>query len=134
MILELDGVISFLMTRRPIVEEVRDYNKDSGRLHSITSMTSNQVWEPYSKNIAERREEEARTISLLSTVKKKTIAEASGGEEPPAIRKTDGRDSGIAFTPRSLSSHERIVAEAQRARARWKYQLNSWTSLAWRRD
>lgn len=84
--LELDGVISFLMTRRLTVEEVRDYNGGSG-LRSIV-MTSDQVWDPYSKDFAER-EEEARTISLLSVVKNKTIAQ--GGGEPPPVRMMDER-------------------------------------------
>jgi hypothetical protein len=42
-------------------------------------MTSDQVWEPYSKKDFAEREEEAttRTISLLSAVKEKTIAQGS---------------------------------------------------------
>jgi hypothetical protein len=46
-------------------------------------MTSEQVWEPFSKDFIER-EEESRTISLqLSTVTENTIAQ--GGGEPPAV-------------------------------------------------
>jgi hypothetical protein len=77
-LLELDGVVSFLMTlvTRLAVEEVRDYNGGSA-LCSIV-MTSNQVWEPYSKYFAER-EKEARTISLPSTVNNKTFAKPRSG-------------------------------------------------------
>ena len=67
--LEMDGVISYLQTRKPTKEEVHDFNKGTG-LRSIV-LTSDQDWEPYSEGFA-AKEAEARTISLILAPKQKT--------------------------------------------------------------
>jgi len=52
--LEMDGVISFLRMQKPMVEEVQDFGKGIG-LQSII-LTSDCVWEPYSKDFTAREE------------------------------------------------------------------------------
>jgi hypothetical protein len=76
---ELDGIISFLTTQR--LTRWRRYNWGTSCGLRLIVRTIDQVWEPtnYSNNFAERGEEEARTISLLSAVKKKSIQLTAGG-------------------------------------------------------
>jgi hypothetical protein len=116
--LEMDGVISYLQTRKPTIEEIHGFNKGIG-LRSIV-LTSDQDWEPYSGDFA-AKEAEARTISLMLAPKAKTnghnLFEMTGEDmaayemfERPDIKSLD-RVASVAHRAQALSEPTELLDE-----------------------
>lgn len=101
--MELHGVISHLLTRRPTNDEIQRYQ--AGLLQSV-ELTANIPWEPYSPKFAEKEQAAKATASVAAV--RVTI---------PRVHVVDdalGSERNAPYPQRPLISDERCLAIATR--------------------